>query len=78
MNYQDRITRDAQICGREPVVKGTRVTLGTVLVSLVHRCTNIRMSRWENGQRVSNDPDVFDLNGLQNLDTLARCTAMLL
>lgn len=33
-NYQDRIIRDPQICGGEPVFKGTRVTLRTVLASL--------------------------------------------
>ncbi|MEQ8483922.1 MAG: DUF433 domain-containing protein [Pseudomonadales bacterium] len=34
MSYRDRIIRDPQICGGEPVVKGTRVTLPTVLASL--------------------------------------------
>ena len=33
-NYQDRIVRDKAICGGEPVFKGTRVTLRTVLASL--------------------------------------------
>ncbi len=32
--YADRIVRDKQICGGEPVFKGTRVTLRTVLASL--------------------------------------------
>lgn len=32
--YQERILRDPQICGGEPVFKGTRVTLRTVLASL--------------------------------------------
>jgi uncharacterized protein (DUF433 family) len=32
--YQERIIRDAGICGGEPVFKGTRVTLRTVLASL--------------------------------------------
>jgi uncharacterized protein (DUF433 family) len=31
---QDRIIRDPKICGGEPVFKGTRVTLRTVLASL--------------------------------------------
>ena len=31
---QDRIVRDQQICGGEPVFRGTRVTLRTVLASL--------------------------------------------
>ena len=34
MNHLDRIVRDAQICGGEPVFRGTRVTLRTVLASL--------------------------------------------
>jgi uncharacterized protein (DUF433 family) len=32
--YQERIVRDTGICGGEPVFKGTRVTLRTVLASL--------------------------------------------
>ena len=32
--YEDRILRDPAICGGEPVFKGTRVTLRTVLASL--------------------------------------------
>ena len=32
--YQDRIIRDAEICGGEAVFRGTRVTLRTVLASL--------------------------------------------
>lgn len=34
MNYQDRITRDPQVVGGDHVIKGTRVTLRTVLASL--------------------------------------------
>ena len=34
MNHEDRIVRDPQICGGEPVFCGTRVTLRTVLASL--------------------------------------------
>jgi len=33
-DFKDRIVRDAEICGGEPVFKGTRVTLRTVLASL--------------------------------------------
>ncbi|MGA8145890.1 MAG: DUF433 domain-containing protein [Candidatus Acidiferrales bacterium] len=33
-NYEQRIVRDRDICGGEPVFKGTRVTLRTVLASL--------------------------------------------
>ena len=34
MEYNERIVRDPQVCGGEPVIKGTRVTLRTVLASL--------------------------------------------
>ncbi|MBI3042373.1 MAG: DUF433 domain-containing protein [Betaproteobacteria bacterium] len=34
MNYRQYIVRDAAICAGEPVVKGTRVTVRTVLASL--------------------------------------------
>jgi uncharacterized protein (DUF433 family) len=33
-NYEERIVRGGGICGGEPVFKGTRVTLRTVLASL--------------------------------------------
>jgi len=34
VQYNSRIVRDRQICGGQPVFKGTRVTLRTVLASL--------------------------------------------
>jgi len=33
-SYKERIIRDSQVCGGDPVFKGTRVTLRTVLASL--------------------------------------------
>ena len=39
MNYQDRIVRDPHIVGGEPVLKGTRVTLKTLLASLAEGAT---------------------------------------
>jgi uncharacterized protein (DUF433 family) len=39
MNYRDRIVRDPQIVGGDPVIKGTRVTLRTVLASLAEGAT---------------------------------------
>ncbi len=33
-NHEDRIVRDPAVCGGEPVFKGTRVTLRTILASL--------------------------------------------
>jgi uncharacterized protein (DUF433 family) len=40
MNYQDYVIRDPKICGGEPVVKGTRVTVRTILASLAEGATN--------------------------------------
>ena len=34
MNYSDHIVRDPAICGGEPVIRGTRVTLRTILATL--------------------------------------------
>ena len=34
MNYKEYIVRDANICGGEPVVRGTRVTVRSILASL--------------------------------------------
>ncbi len=34
MDYQRHIVRDPKICGGEPVIKGTRVTVRTILASL--------------------------------------------
>ena len=39
MNYRERIVRDPHIAGGEPVLKGTRVTLRTVLASLAEGAT---------------------------------------
>jgi uncharacterized protein (DUF433 family) len=35
MDYLKHITRDPRICGGEPVITGTRVTIKTILASLV-------------------------------------------
>ena len=34
MDIRDLIVRDPQMCGGEPVIRGTRVTLRTILASL--------------------------------------------
>ncbi len=39
MKYQDYIVSDPSICGGEPVVRGTRVTVRTVLASLAEGMT---------------------------------------
>jgi len=36
MTYQDRIVRDPAICGGQPVVRGTRVLVRTILSYLAH------------------------------------------
>ncbi len=45
MNYQDYISRDPGICGGEPVIKGTRVTLRTILASLAQGATEAQILR---------------------------------
>ena len=39
MDYNDHIVRDPKVCGGQPVIKGTRVTLRTVLASLADGAT---------------------------------------
>ena len=39
MNYQQHLIRDPQICGGELVIKGTRVTVRTILASLAEGAT---------------------------------------
>jgi uncharacterized protein (DUF433 family) len=39
MNYQERIVRDLRVVGGETVLRGTRVTLRTVLASLAEGAT---------------------------------------
>ena len=34
VNYHDHIVRDPKICGGEPTIRGTRITLRTILASL--------------------------------------------
>lgn len=34
MNYHEHIVRDPQICGGQPVIRGTRLLLRTILASL--------------------------------------------
>jgi uncharacterized protein (DUF433 family) len=36
MNWQDHVVRDPGVCGGQPVIKGTRVLLRTVLGYLAH------------------------------------------
>jgi uncharacterized protein (DUF433 family) len=39
MDYRERIIRDQRIAGGEPVLRGTRVTLKTILASLAEGAT---------------------------------------
>lgn len=39
MNYRDHISRDKKVCGGQPVIKGTRIPLRTVLASLAEGAT---------------------------------------
>lgn len=39
MNFRPYITRDPAVCGGEPIITGTRVTVRTVLASLAEGMT---------------------------------------
>ena len=39
MDYKKHIVREAGVCGGEPVIKGTRVTIRTILASLAEGAT---------------------------------------
>ena len=39
MDYLQYIVRDPQICGGDPVIRGTRVTIRTILASLAEGAT---------------------------------------
>jgi uncharacterized protein (DUF433 family) len=43
LNYQDRFHRDPRVAGGEAVIKGTRVTLRTVLTSLAEGTTTAEL-----------------------------------
>src|SRR4029453_12118620 len=43
LNYQDRIHRDPRVAGGEAVIRGTRVTLRTVLASLAEGATTAEL-----------------------------------
>ena len=43
MNYRQYIVRDPAICGGESVVKGTRVTVRTILASLAEGMTVVEI-----------------------------------
>ena len=43
LNYRDRIHRDPKVAGGEAVIKGTRVTLRTVLASLAEGATTAEL-----------------------------------
>jgi uncharacterized protein (DUF433 family) len=40
VNYHSHIVRNPQICGGDPVIRGTRVTLRSVLASLAEGATD--------------------------------------
>ena len=62
----DRIIRDREICGGEPVFKGTRVTLRTVLASLAAGDTS---------ERILNDFPSLKLEDIQAAIAFAAASA---
>ncbi len=66
MNYQDYISRDPKICGGEPVIKGTRVTLRTLLASLAEGATEAQILR---------DFPTVDANALRAVIAFAAASA---
>ena len=45
IDFEKRIVRNPKICGGEPVIRGTRVTLRTILASLAEGATNEEILR---------------------------------
>lgn len=45
IDYKDRITRDPKVAGGEAVIRGTRVTLRTLLASLAEGATTEEILR---------------------------------
>lgn len=45
MNYRAHISRDPDVCGGAPVIRGTRVTLRTLLASLAEGCEDDEILR---------------------------------
>jgi uncharacterized protein (DUF433 family) len=45
MNYLEVIIRDPRVCGGEPIVKGTRVPIRTILASLAEGATGDEILR---------------------------------
>ena len=43
MNYKERIVRDPKVMGGKPVIRGTRVTLRTILASLAEGATVVEI-----------------------------------
>lgn len=39
VDYEQHILRDPKVCGGEPVIRGTRVTIRTILASLAEGAT---------------------------------------
>ena len=66
MNYQDYISRDPEICGGEPVIKGTRVTLRTVLASLAEGATE---------EQILNNYPTVDADALRAVIAFAAASA---
>jgi uncharacterized protein (DUF433 family) len=45
IDYQTRILRDPKVCGGNPVIRGTRITLQTILASLAEGASDEEIVR---------------------------------
>ncbi len=67
MTYENYITRDPRICGGDSVIKGTRVTLRTVLQSLAEGATT---------QEILQDFPSLSLEAIQAVIVYAAVSSM--
>lgn len=66
MNFKPYITRDAAICGGEPVITGTRITVRTVLASLAEGMSD---------EEILADFPTLDRNALRAVIAFAAASA---
>ncbi len=66
MDYQSRFLRDPKICGGETVIKGTRVTVRTILANLAEGASI---------EEIINDFSSLDVEDVRAVIAFAACSA---